>query len=95
VFALLGLTPEDAEEKFGFFLRALRYGAPPHAGIALGLDRLIMLMAGQRSIRDVIAFPKTNTAYCPLTAAPVEAAAHQLKELHLDLAPVEQPSPAP
>ncbi len=81
IFDLLGLTREETEAKFGFFLRALEYGAPPHGGIALGLDRLIMLMAGAASLRDVITFPKTNTAYCPLTGAPVEVSEEQLREL--------------
>lgn len=81
IFDLLGLTKEEAKAKFGFFLRALEYGAPPHGGIALGLDRLIMVMAGANSLRDVITFPKTNTAYCPLTGAPVEVSEKQLREL--------------
>ncbi len=83
IFDLLGLTKEETESKFGFFLRALEYGAPPHGGIALGLDRLIMMMAGADSLRDVIAFPKTNTAYCPLTGAPVEVSEKQLRELRI------------
>jgi aspartyl-tRNA synthetase len=81
IFDLLGLTKEETEAKFGFFLRALEYGAPPHGGIALGLDRMLMLMAGADSIRDVITFPKTNTAYCPMTGAPVEVSERQLREL--------------
>ena len=80
VFDLLGISDEEAEEKFGFLLRALQYGCPPHGGIAFGLDRMVMLMAGADSIRDVIAFPKTQTASCLLTNAPGEVSAEQLKE---------------
>lgn len=80
VFELLGISDEEAEEKFGFLLRALDYGCPPHGGIAFGLDRMVMLMAGAESIRDVIAFPKTQSASCPLTNAPGEVSAAQLKE---------------
>lgn len=92
IFELLGITDEEADIKFGFFLKALKYGAPPHGGIALGLDRLIMLMAGHTSLRDVIAFPKTNTAFCPLTEAPIPATPQQLADLYLN--PMEIPSAA-
>ncbi|MCH9695092.1 MAG: aspartate--tRNA ligase [Gammaproteobacteria bacterium] len=85
VFELLGISEEEAEEKFGFLLTALQYGCPPHGGIAFGLDRIIMLMAGAESIRDVIAFPKTQTASCPLTNAPGEVSAEQLKETGIRL----------
>ena len=85
VFDLLGISDEEAEEKFGFLLRALEYGCPPHGGIAFGIDRMVMLMAGADSIRDVIAFPKTQTASCPLTNAPGEVSAEQLKETGIRL----------
>jgi aspartyl-tRNA synthetase len=83
VFGLLGIGPEEAQKKFGFLLDALKFGAPPHGGIAFGLDRLAMLMAGADSIREVIAFPKTQTAADPLTDAPTEVSEAQLRELHV------------
>ena len=85
VFDILEISKAEADEKFGFLLRALGYGCPPHGGIAFGLDRIVMLMAGADSIRDVIAFPKTQTASCPLTNAPGEISAEQLKETGIRL----------
>ncbi|GAA4853180.1 aspartate--tRNA ligase [Luteimonas vadosa] len=83
VFDLLGIGKEEAEAKFGFLLEALRYGAPPHGGIAFGVDRIAALMAGTESIRDVIAFPKTTTAQCLMTGAPSEVPEKQLAEVHV------------
>ncbi|MBI4356413.1 MAG: aspartate--tRNA ligase [Gammaproteobacteria bacterium] len=83
VFSILNIDSQQAEEKFGFLLEGLKYGCPPHGGFAFGLDRLVMLMTGAKSIRDVIAFPKTQTASCPLTMAPTLVSAEQLRELGL------------
>ncbi|WP_083025911.1 aspartate--tRNA ligase [Vreelandella lionensis] len=85
VFEILGIGEEEAQEKFGFLLDALQYGAPPHGGLAFGLDRLVMLMAGAKTIREVIAFPKTQSAACLMTDAPGEVSADQLKELNIRL----------
>lgn len=85
MFSLLGLSQEEAVEKFGYMMEAFEYGAPPHGGVAFGIDRLIMLMAGKDSIREVIAFPKTQSAACPMTNAPSAVSAKQLRELSLKL----------
>ncbi len=89
LFKRLGIEPASAQEKFGFLLEALEYGAPPHGGIALGLDRLAMILSGAESIRDVIAFPKTQKATCLLSDAPSSATERQLKELHIQTEIVE------
>ncbi len=83
VFSTIGLSDEEAQEKFGFFLEAFEYGAPPHGGIAYGIDRWVMLLTGEESIRDAIAFPKTQQARCPLTNAPSSVDVKQLKELYV------------
>ena len=89
VFKVLGISDEEAEEKFGFLLKALSFGCPPHGGIAFGFDRLIMLMTGSSSIREVVAFPKTQSASCPLTDAPSTVSKQQLRELNIRLREVE------
>jgi aspartyl-tRNA synthetase len=93
VFRLLGIGDAEANEKFGFLLHALRYGAPPHGGLAFGLDRLVMLMSGASSIREVMAFPKTQSAWCPMIDAPAEVTDAQLRELGIRLRkPPEAPA---
>ena len=94
VFEALGLTAEEAEEKFGFLLRAFRYGVPPHGGIAFGLDRIVMLLAGAENIREVIPFPKTQTGADPLTGAPAAVAGEQLRELGIRIVGEQKPPPA-
>ena len=85
MFELLGISDEEAEEKFGFLIRALKYGAPPHGGLAFGLDRILALMTNSDSIREVIAFPKTQKGICPLTDAPDFVKDEQLEELGIEV----------
>jgi len=83
VFAAMGIAPEEAKQKFGFLLQALRFGAPPHGGIALGMDRLAFLLTGAESLRDVIPFPKTQKGTDLMTDAPGEVEPQQLRDLHI------------
>ncbi|MBE8526756.1 Asp-tRNA(Asn)/Glu-tRNA(Gln) amidotransferase GatCAB subunit C, partial [Amycolatopsis sp. H6(2020)] len=87
VFQVMGISEEEAQEKFGFLLEAFKFGAPPHGGIAFGWDRVVALLAGTDSIREVIAFPKTGNGYDPLTAAPAPITAQQRKETGVDAKP--------
>ena len=92
MFEVLGFSKERAEDQFGFLLSAFKYGVPPHAGLAYGLDRLVMLMAGEDSIREVIAFPKVKDASCLMTGAPGTVEEQQLEELALEIAKQEMKS---
>ncbi|MDD4980015.1 MAG: aspartate--tRNA ligase [Candidatus Omnitrophica bacterium] len=85
IFKIIGINKEEAHKRFGFLLEAFQYGAPPHGGIAIGLDRLLAILAGETSIREMIAFPKTSAGFCPLTNAPSEVDEKQLKELNLEV----------
>jgi aspartyl-tRNA synthetase len=87
IFALLGITPEDAQRRFGFLLDAFRYGAPPHAGFGMGIDRLVALLAGEENIREVIAYPKTQSGADPMMGAPTPVGERELTELGLRLLP--------
>ena len=87
VFEVMGIAAEEAQEKFGFLLDAFKFGAPPHGGIAFGWDRIVVLLAGEPSIREVIAFPKTGGGYDPLTGAPAPITAAQRKEAGVDAKP--------
>jgi aspartyl-tRNA synthetase len=85
IFRIIGIDKEESYKRFGFLLEAFQFGAPPHGGIAFGLDRLLAILAGEASIREVITFPKTATGFCPLTGAPSEVDERQLKELGLTI----------
>ena len=85
VFEAIGLTQQEAQERFGFFLEAFRYGTPPHGGVGIGLERLVMILAGTDNIRDVVAFPKTASASDLMSEAPSEVYEKQLKELHISV----------